>query len=538
MDRLSNRGYGGLVRSLRVGADAVDLTGGGMPLLLYVNAARLEDYRAIVEVLYGRSQDYEGMIRPEDLVQVLGRRKLGAASPEGDLWPIADLEYLLGQLVKWGNVTCDRDTGYASTVEGYQNRNMTYGLSPQGQRVHSAVLELEGHVDSPGGLQSAMLVAVRDLLVQLAALAVNPTSLVGGDVYVKIDQLLGAFEALTQEAEVFMGRLATLMDLEKGDTSALRVIKTETLDYLTGFNLQLESASPQIRSILGKLSGPTLDSLLDAGASECGDLLGTSGETGASAWRSGAAQRYRSLAQWFGTAGSRARVDLLQKRVEDAVLSFLDAASRMREDRGASARAQDFLDMASDFAGCVDDQDAHLLYRRRLGLAPARHHTAAHIDADLVRGGTPWRHAPGVEVPVTLRETGRRPYVRRPTLVPDNADAKATARAAHLDMLRRGDDAVATLTAFGEGCLSALPHLSSEALLLVQQLLDAANRTQPDADGSRRARTQDQRLQILAGPSDGLAKITSDSGILTCPDRLIHISATGRVSLPAARSES
>ncbi len=124
-------------------------------------------------------------------------------------------------------------------------------------------------------------------------------------------------------------------------------------------------------------------------------------------WRSWL-ERWKGLRGWFLSSGPEPpQAELLRARARAAIPQLLAAIAALNERRsGRSDRSADFRTLATWFAVCDSDDDAHRLARTAFALNPARHYSLnTQADVDLP-ASTRWADAPPLEINPRLREYG------------------------------------------------------------------------------------------------------------------------------------
>jgi hypothetical protein len=155
----------------------------------------------------------------------------------------------------------------------------------------------------------------------------------------------------------------------------------------------------------------------------------------------------------------------------------------------------------------------------------------AHPDDEKTASSVSWWDAPAVEVPASLRTTGRAEAVRRATRIPDNTAVMRQAAMTERRRAEAADAEVAALLALGDRPLSQLPKLTSAAFDLLLALIEIALRATPDGRGSHTAVSRDGRYQITMTPLPGTAQLRIPGrGQLTLRDHHIVITGTTRRS--------
>jgi uncharacterized protein (TIGR02677 family) len=133
------------------------------------------------------------------------------------------------------------------------------------------------------------------------------------------------------------------------------------------------------------------------------------------------------MLDWF-VAGrvARSEADALIGATTVAIRELLTLLRRLTEQATRPVnRASELHATAAWFARCPTDDDAHVLFDAAFGLAPTVHLAVAVADPDLGGRFPSWWRADPVDIPVSLREYGRRAAPGRTARRHDFSEAKA-----------------------------------------------------------------------------------------------------------------
>ena len=377
----------------------------------HVNVEKAPLYRAVMQVFVSAKERFLVHLRPEDV-----HERLDETARE-------EVERALQQLVEWGNLQAEPDTGRVTTVEDFYRARFLYQLTKEGEAAEIALAAYDEALGKRGALQAVALADIRHQLRVLQELltAPNPDA---ARVHFLLRDLSRVFADLAENAQAFMAGLGRTLELRGADREAFLAYKERLIDYLQRFIGELVTASADIARLIGEIgvagggaerSG--IERLLRlVAAREAQDALEdeTEGATPATGrylehWRA----RWQGLSAWFiGTRHHPSQAELLRNRARRAIPELLDAARRLNEQRlGLSDRAADFRTLARWFAEAETDANAHRLWRAAFGLAPARHlavdeETLACRETDPISPSTSWLAAPPLIISARLRATG------------------------------------------------------------------------------------------------------------------------------------
>ncbi|WP_337061718.1 TIGR02677 family protein [Kineococcus sp. G2] len=499
----------------------------------HLAAENASTYRAVLGVFAEARERYALHLRPEDVHTELDRT---GSSPGQEA-----VESALTQLVGWGNLRADPDTGRVTSVEDFHRARYLYQLTPAGQAAERALVVYEEALGRRGALQAVALEDIAEHLRALVVLLREDATDVARAAHL-LAALMQRLESLAQNASEFLASMQRSIDLQDADTDAFVAYKDRLIEYLERFVSDLVTTGSEISGLVATAEDAGVRDLLDAvAAREAADLApgeGTDADLQRArevnrvheAWH----RRWRGLHGWFvGSRETPSQKDLLRGRARSAVPQLLRAVTTLNERRsGRSDRSADFRRLALWFAQAPDDEARHRLWRSAFALAPARHlsidgETLTAREADPSRTVLPWAQAEPLRISPQFRRTGHHERRGRPARVEDRS-----ARRRHLLQLAAAEHeqllaARAELLTSGERRLSDLPELSGAAFPVFLDLLGRAVAARrpgeagavsevTSADGSLRV-----RLTLL--PGAGVVAVRTEHGTLHLPDGLVEI---------------
>ncbi len=482
-------------------------------------------YRSLLRIFARAKERFIVHLRPEDVAA-----ELRVDADE-------QLTQALEQLVVWGNLRADVDTGRVTTVEDFHRKRSLYQLTGAGQAAEQAIAFYEEAIGRRGQLQSVALADIADQLRSLQALAAehDPDP---AKVHLLLLSVAERFSSLADNAQAFMSALRRAIDFSDGDVDGFLAYKERLIDYINRFIADLANSGAQIAVLLGELEDKGHERLLELAArreaadavpegTDAAESLAKAEKQALDAWRN----RWRGLDDWFTSrdAGHPSQARLLRQAAVTAIKQLIDAVGLLNERRsGRSDRSADFRVLARWFAEAPDDEAAHRLWRAAFGLCPARHLSVTSETADAWRDlppGTTWRDAPPIRISPQLRKTGT--YERRgqPNQVRD--------RSADREFLRRQAEREAAETAAarrrlrtaGPTLLSDLDALDPQAFRLFLALLGDALAARMPGEAEVKTVTSDGTLEVRLSlvPDGGTATIRTADGVLTGPEHIIEI---------------
>jgi uncharacterized protein (TIGR02677 family) len=217
----------------------------------------------------------------------------------------------------------------------------------------------------------------------------------------------------------------------------------------------------------------------------------------------------------------------LRARARAAIPQLLTAISALNERRsGRSDRSADFRVLASWFAACADDNDAHRLARAAFALNPARHFSLnADEDAD-PGAGKRWADAPALCIHPRLREYGEAAPRGPLPQVRDRARERQLLRQELAEEAQQVEAARLRLATGRPTRLSELGVLDPQAFSLFLSLLSEALTEQEGPDATVERQTGDGLMRIRLQPlgAETRAEIRTPYGVFYGRVHLINIS--------------
>jgi uncharacterized protein (TIGR02677 family) len=494
-------------------------------LFRHVSAEKAEFYRAILDVFARAKRQYRLQLRPDE---VLGETRWTGAPPAPD-----EVNAALVQLTDWGNLESHPDTSRVSTLSDFYRARFLYRLSQGGEAVEVALALFIDTLERRAELQTVALEDIASRLQALHRLGEEPQP-DAAKIHETLRDLVRVFESLADNAQAFMAGVARTVDLQQGGADTVITYKRRLIEYLDRFIMDLVRRSDAIaRHIRGVT--PRLEEMLRLVAEREARDAAPGGEEELAAaqtryleaWR----ERWSGLEGWFFRAGHEpSQSELLRARARAAIPQLLAAISALNERRsGRSDRSADFRVLATWFAGCASDAEAHRLARAAFALNPARHFALVAEDAAQAGPGTRWADAPALAISPRLREYGEAaargplPRVRDRTAARQLLAQELAQEAGQVEAARR------RLATGRPTRLSELGPLDPHAFGLFLNLLGEALAEQPGPEAAVERQTGDGLLRIRLEPlgPDSRAEVHTPHGVFAGRDHLITITPTG-----------
>lgn len=452
-------------------------------------------YAAILSVLVAAKERYQVQVRTEEV----------AASLAAHDFDTATLTSALEQLKDWGAVTWTQDTSRVARLEDFNRRRELWQLTAAGHAAHDSALRVLGAADEAGSLQRALFRDIRENLDALVA------AIDAGDAtatYLRLRDLDGALRDLAANARDFHAAMAQLRREHELVPERFLAYKHLLIDYLQQFLDDLFRYQVQIAAQVTDVEERGVDRLTQL-AAEGDDSVGLFADQDLAAqWQ----QRWQGLTAWFRADRRRdtAGADELAAATTTAIRDLMAFLRRLTESATRPiTRASELLHLARWFTRCEPD-DAHRLFDASFGLAVPHHLGQQAADPDAVSNAASWWDAAPVEVPVTLREYGRRAPAPPPAPAIDYRAAKEHLAAEHHRRREARIEAGAQLTARPvEGRTLAPGEFS-----LLLELLDRGLHRRP-LEGEFKVEVEAEGVRLIIATSDRTTRVSTAAGTLT-----------------------
>lgn len=453
-------------------------------------------YAAILDVLVGAKERYQVQVRTDEIA--------GELSAAG--FDTTTVTSSLEQLKDWGAVTWTQDTSRVARLEDFNRRRELWQLTAAGHAAHESILRVLGAAERSGSLQRALIRDIRDNLDALAA------ALDDGDVtrtYLRMRDLDGALRDLAANARDFHARMAELRRDTELEPDRFLAYKHVLLTYLQDFLDDLLRDRSRVGAQIAAVEGRGFDRLMRLTA-EGDDSAGLFGDSDvATIWR----HRWQGLAAWFRpepAGSSTTGADELAAATTAAIRDLMAFLRKLTESATRPiTRASELLHLARWFARS-DAVEAHRLFDAAFGLAPPYRLGQKEIDPDRTSVAVSWFDAAPVEVPVTLREYGKRAPAPPPSPAADYSETKRRIAADHQLRRQARLDAARQLVARP----IADRVLTHGEMALFLELFDRALHQRP-IEPNFKVKVEAEGVRLIVATADTTTRIHSLAGTLT-----------------------
>jgi uncharacterized protein (TIGR02677 family) len=494
-------------------------------LFRHVSAEKGAFYRCIMDVFATAKRQYRLQLRPDE---VLAEARWLEPPPR-----IEEVNTALTQLAAWGNLESHPDTARVSSLGDFYRARFLYRLSQGGEAVEAALALFMRTLRRRAELQTVALedIASRLHALQILAGAAEPDA---AKLHETLRDLVRVFEGFAENAQAFIAGVTRSIELQQADATTVANYKRRLIDYLERFlgdlvrrsdtiGLLLRALEPVIDTILRQVSTREATDAAPGDAPDHAELQAPYLE----AWH----ERWHGLRGWFLRSGyAPSQADLLRARARSAIPQLLAAITTINERRsGRSDRSADFRVLATWFAACTNDSEAHRLARAAFALNPARHFALNPDGTGELSASTRWADAPPLRIHPRLREYGTAtPRGPLPRLRDRSADRALLARELDEEFLLT-EAARRRLATGAPTRLSDLSGLDVHGFSLFLGLLGEVLPEQSGPDARAEKQTGDGLLHIRLEPISPArpAQIDTPNGVFAGRDHMITISSTG-----------
>lgn len=497
----------------------------------YLAAPNRSLYAAIVSVFATARREFRLNLRVAEFVEGLQALETPWSPNE------AELDAALQQLCTWGNLESFSDQSQAATLEEFYRRHLYFQMSGEGVAALRAIELFHELIEAPASLQSTALSAVRDRLAELISMAKAQESEDAGPfdaakVSSLLDSLFGELGHLTAQAQEFFRGLQATVELREISVGAFMNFKERLVQYLERFLTQTIVVSGQAETMLQSVDSMLIDAMMDSVARFRTVDEFEVDEKRVIQVRDSLLERWRGVCAWFVADTDRpSQADELRGLARGGIREVAAAATRIqRASGGVTDRSADYQALAVRFAQCLDDADAHGLWRVAFCLSPARHltvsdETLAERDQQPVEASTSWRDSPPLRIAPTLRRTGRVAKAGATRKLIDNreqlAELAETSRKEAMELAEARRELITDRIQ-----LSELAEIGETAFPLLLDLIGEALSHRSDADVAVEAVSSDGSMRIEMQPTgipNDHCRLETSHGTFSGPNFWIQI---------------
>lgn len=312
----------------------------------HLQADKALAYRAVLGVFVDARERFALHLKPAEVLARLYAEESGGVHCEEE----REVEMLLVQLAEWGNLTAHADNSEVKTVEDFNRPRFLYQLSRAGEAAERALALFRETIEQPGALQATALAEITEGLRSLQAILTGEPCDTE-KAFLIIRELFGRFEVLTSRAQMFMGSIQRVIDLQDADVTTFLRYKETLLDYIQRFIQELITKGAVIAQTLRSIPDGAATAALDyAGRRDLADAIDQSEEAAERSVRTWT-RKWEGLKRWFVGEDGPSQAALLRARARSAIPDLLAVVSSLNERRTMrSDRAADYRALARWFA--------------------------------------------------------------------------------------------------------------------------------------------------------------------------------------------
>ncbi|OIN67633.1 TIGR02677 family protein [Exiguobacterium sp. KRL4] len=470
----------------------------------YLTVDKSPHYRKILRFFYVQHEHLLEFLVPEMILESLRM---------DELFFEYDLERLhtdLSQLVKWGNLTAQQETGRVRTIEEFKKRRFRYQITPFTVEFERMLIQFEEKGDYfSGSLEKTQFQRFRHVLEQIQKLE----NLSNEDCSQLWDDLIMYFKAIKQNTSDYFGYLRSEQTVEQMQSEAFLIYKDRFTQYLSDFIITLQRTSASIQFLFEEISEDYLIKYLQrVEAHQSKKMIGESVEDGSAELL----MTFMNVKRWFiGKDGEISQYDLIQQQTNEAIRRMTRIVQRFGErHQSRRSRQADYMYVANWFLSKDTLAEAHQLSAVLFGIRETRHLHADSIATDQLYADL-WNEPPAVHERVPLVRDYRE-RTRANTAI-DYTQEKERVRAEHLARQIHQQEVIHRHLDQDTIHLSELdevePFVRKIFLTWIAKAMMQENRTIKTAYGDVIRVEIDENKQI---------DLTSTDGTLRMPDMRIH----------------
>lgn len=385
----------------------------------YLTVDKSPYYRKILRFFYIQHEHLLEFLVPEMIVEALRA---------DELFYEYDLERLhtdLAQLVKWGNLTAQQETGRVRTIEEFKKRRFRYQITPFTVEFERMLIQFEEKGDYfSGSLEKTQFQRFRHVLEQIQKME----QVSNEDCSQLWDDLIMYFKAIKQNTSDYFGYLRSEQAVEQMQSEAFLMYKDRFTQYLSDFIITLQRTSASIQFLFEDISEDDLRIFLQrVEAHQSKKVIGESSEDGSTELR----MTFMNVRRWFiGQEGEISQYDLIQQQTNEAIRRMTRIVQRFGErHQSRRSRQADYMHVAEWFSSKETLEEAHRLSAVVFGIRETRHLYADSIATDQLYADL-WNEPPAVHERLPLVRDYRERT--RANAAIDYTEEKERVRAEHL----------------------------------------------------------------------------------------------------------
>ncbi|QQK80749.1 TIGR02677 family protein [Salicibibacter cibi] len=335
----------------------------------YLAAEKASSYRTILRYCY---------IQHERMRQFLFAEEIHAHLQEDatfEEYSLEELQQDLEQLVKWGNLSTQQETGKVNTVEEFKKKRFRYQCTPYTVEFERMMLRMEQQGDQFGGsLERSQFERLYQGLVRIDDIVRSDNNETDEECAQLWDDVMMYIRQITQNTSDYFAYIDSENANERMQTEAFLLYKDQFTTYLRDFIISLQRTALQIQDLLRILDGNTMESFFNSVIRHKGQVFRfeeSEQENPYLEYR----EKWGNLAAWFlGSSQYESEFDKLQERTNETIRRVTRTVQRLGErNQHFQSRRQDYLHLAEWFDSISDINEAHKLSSVAFGVFHTKH---------------------------------------------------------------------------------------------------------------------------------------------------------------------
>ncbi|QDI90847.1 TIGR02677 family protein [Salicibibacter halophilus] len=481
----------------------------------YLAAEKAWSYRAILRYCYIQHERMRQFLFAEEIHAYLQEDSGFAA------YSLEELQQDLEQLVKWGNLSTQQETGKVNTVEEFKKKRFRYQCTPYTVEFERMMQRMEQQGDQFGGsLERSQFERLYQVLYRIDEVVHSEKKETDEECAQLWDDVMMYIRQITQNTSDYFAYIDSEDTNERMQTDAFLLYKDQFTTYLRDFIISLQRTALQIQDLLRRLGGSQMEDFFNRVIRHKGQVFRFEEDEEENPHLEYRA-KWENLTAWFlGSAQYESEFDKLQERTTETIRRVTRTVQRLGErNQHFHSRRQDYLHLAEWFDGLTDINEAHKLSSVAFGVFHTKHLLAdPSLTEDIY---TDVWHAPATvhETIPRIRAYGEKTKARA---VVENKEAKEAQLREHLQARQREQEILEQYVQGNEIKLSKHAYVETPVRKLFLTWISKAM-VQTD----RRVKTEFGQDVIVHLHEGKKTMLESDDGELELPDVTFEFVGSG-----------
>lgn len=384
----------------------------------YLSTEKSGTYRTILRFFYTQHERMKEFLLPEEVFTHL---KEHTALKD---YEMEELHGDLMQLVKWGNLFAQQESGNVRTIEEFKKRRFRYQCTPYTVEFERMLTGLETNDTFGGSLEKTQFDRLYKCLKSIEAVSIDDDDEKCAQCW---DDVLTYFNKIRENTSDYFAYLRSEDASEQMKSEAFLSYKDSFTAYLRDFIIALQQTASQIQGLLQSLDNQHMTLFFEkvdrhekktfrfeqSGTEAITIML----------------EKWGNIQDWF-LGGEDSQYETIQRQTNEAIRRITRIVQRLGErNQQFRSRKDDYLHLAGLFAGMDSVDEAHKLSSVVFGVFHTRHFHSDHISTDDIYTDT-WEEQPMIHE--TLPRILKYGEKTKPTEMSDNTLRKEEAKREHL----------------------------------------------------------------------------------------------------------